>query len=65
MCRRREYEAVARAVIAEEKGVTVVTLRGDEASGSLSLPQPKETLPPGTLVRITVESGEKSVGWVL
>lgn len=57
MGRRRAYEAVIRAVIAEDRGATVVTLRGVEASGSLSLPQPKETLKPGTVVRITVESG--------
>jgi hypothetical protein len=31
MCRRREYEAVVRAVIAEDKGATVVTLRKAEA----------------------------------
>ena len=56
MCRRREYEAVVLAVIAEHAGATVITLRGSEASGSLSLQQPKETLQPGTVVRITVES---------
>ena len=47
---------MVRAVITEDKGATVVTLWGAEASGSLSLPQPKETLTPGTVVRMTVES---------
>lgn len=58
MCRRREYEAVVRAVIASDGAATVVTVRGVAASGSLSLPQPRETLPPGSIVRITVESAE-------
>jgi hypothetical protein len=59
MCRRREYEAVVRTIIAEEKGATVVTVRGADVAGSVSLPQPKETLRPGTVVRITVESGPR------
>ncbi len=56
MCRRREYEAEVRAVIAEKGGQTVVTMRGPEMSGSLALPVPAKTLPPGTVVRVTVES---------
>lgn len=56
MCRRREYEADVRAVIAEEKANTAVTLRWPELSGSTALPQPKETLEPGTVVQVTVES---------
>lgn len=59
MGRRREYEATIRAMIASEKDATVVTLRGTNVSGALSLSQPKETLPPGTVVRITVETGER------
>jgi hypothetical protein len=55
MGRRRAYELVVGAVIAEHAGATVVTLREAEASSSLSLPQPKETLKPGTVVRITIE----------
>ena len=60
MGRRRNYEATVRAVIAEDGSATVVTLRGTEASGSLSLPQPRETLPPGTVIRITVEASEET-----
>ncbi len=56
MCRKREYEAEVRAVIGEDKGSTVVTMRGPNVAGSLSLPLPVETLKPGTIVRVTVES---------
>ena len=56
MCRKREYEAEVRAVIGEEKGNTVVTMRGAEVAGSLALPLPVEMLKPGTIVRVTVES---------
>jgi hypothetical protein len=47
----REPGGTSRTLHRRDKGATVVTLRGAEASGSLSLPQP------GTVVRIVVESG--------
>jgi len=56
MRRGREYEAVVRAVIAEKGGETVVTLQGNKVSGALTVAQPEETLQPGTVVRIGVES---------
>jgi hypothetical protein len=51
----RQHEAEVRAAIAEEKGNTVVTVRGPDVSGSLVLPLPAETLRVGTAVRVTVE----------
>lgn len=58
MGRRREYQAEVRAIIAEKDGETMVTLRGEGLSGSLSLAQAKATLQPGTVVRITVDGGD-------
>jgi len=52
----REYEAVVRAVIAEKGNETVVTLEGNKVSGARTLDQPRETLQPGVVVRIVVES---------